>query len=467
MCAGWAACSTTDTSGFLTLFAFPLREYPDSARNPRGMAVKFYTEDGNYDIVGLNLPIFFIRDPFLGADNIRSQMRNPQTFLLDFQAWFDFLGNVPESMHAGTMLLSDHCTPKGWIRMHGYGAHTFSWVNSQGERTYIKYHWLCEQKRENFNMSEATKMCGEDPDFAKRDLWETIESGKFPAWKLHIQTMTPEQATEVQFDPFDITKIWPRKEFPMQEVGRLELNKNPENYFRDVEQAAFSPGSLVPGVELSPDSLLLHRAWFYNDAQIHRLGSANKHQIPVNCPFMARSQNSDNIDGTMRVDDNNAGKPQYMPNSFIGNGAPVARPDATEAPMQFGSNIYSRKDHFRHRGQPSEYDQVRELWLRVMSDQERENTASNTATLLGTAKEPEVHKRYLAQCHAIDPNYAKAIFEKLPKKLVSLEEVAELSKTAHLVNVTPEHTLGAAKSTTSSFMGMSVPQGSPYQFKQQ
>lgn len=443
------------------------REYPDSARNPRGFATKFYTPDGNYDLVGLNWPVFFVRDPWLGPDNIRSQQRNPRTFLLDFQAWFDFLANVPESMHAGTMLLSDHGTPVGWRFMNGFGCHTFSWVNVKGDRTYIKYHWLSEQGTRNHTMAEATKMCGEDPDFAKRDLFENIEAGGRPAWKLYVQTMTPQQATEVEFDPFDVTKIWPRGQFPMQEVGRLVLDRNPENYFRDVEEVAFSPGSLVPGIETSPDALLLWRTFFYRDAQYHRLG-VNLHQVPVNCPFMAQSQNSDNVDGAMRVDDNNAGKPQYMPNSFHGKGiCPVAKPEATEAPYQLGSNVLSRRDHFRQRGQPNEYKQVRELWQRVMSDQERANTASNTAALLGTAQEGEVHKRYLAQCYAIDPSYAKAIFEKLPKKLVSLDEVAELSKTAHLVNVTPEHSLGPAKSTTSGFMGMAVPSGSTYQFKQQ
>lgn len=243
------------------------REYPDSARNPRGFATKFYTEEGNYDMVGLNWPIFFVRDPWLGPDNIRSQQRNPQTFLLDFQAWFDFLANVPESMHAGTMLLSDHGTPVGWRFMNGFGCHTFTWVNAQGERTYVKYHWLSEQGTKNHDMAEATKMCGEDPDFAKRDLFENIQQGGKPSWTLKIQKMSAEQAAEVDFDPFDVTKIWPRGQFPMQEVGKLVLDRNPENYFRDVEQSAFSPGSLVPGIEASPDSLLLWRMFFYRDAQ--------------------------------------------------------------------------------------------------------------------------------------------------------------------------------------------------------
>lgn len=440
------------------------REYPDSARNPRGFATKFYTPDGNYDMVGLNWPIFFVRDPWLGPDNIRSQQRNPKNFLLDFQAWFDFLANVPESMHAGLMLLSDHGTPVGWRYMSGFGCHTFSWVNNQGKRTFIKYHWLSQQGTKNHTMAETTKMCGEDPDFAKRDLYEAIEKGEKISWKLHIQTMNPEQATKLTFDPFDVTKVWPRGEFPMQEVGRLTLDRNPENYFRDVEQAAFSPGSLVPGIEASPDSLLLWRMFFYRDAQYHRLG-VNLHQIPVNCPFMASSQNSDTVDGAMRVDENNNGKPQYMPNSFHGLSAPTVKTETTEIPMQFGSNVLSRNDHFRHRGQPSEYDQVRQLWTRVMTQQERKNTASNTAALLQTA-ESLVQVRYLVQCCAIAEDYAQMIFDQLPEKNYHMDTIKERSKHAHLVNVVPEHTLDQTeKAKSTSFMGMAMPAESSYHFK--
>lgn len=415
-------------------------------------------------MVGLNWPIFFVRDPWLGPDNIRSQQRNPKTFLLDFQAWFDFLANVPESMHAGLMLLSDHGTPVGWRYMNGFGCHTFTWVNAKGDRTFIKYHWLSEQGTKNHTMAEATKMCGEDPDFCKRDLYEAIEGGEKVSWVLKIQTMDAETAANVSFDPFDVTKIWPRGDFPMQEVGRLTLDRNPENYFRDVEQAAFSPGAMVPGIEASPDSLLLWRMFFYRDAQYHRLG-VNLHQVPVNCPFMATSQNSDTVDGAMRIDANNNGKPQYMPNSFHGISAPIAKPEATESPMQFGSNVLSRNDHFRHRGQPSEYDQVRELWTRVMSSKERENTAMNTAFLLGTA-ESLVQTRYLAQCCAISKDYAQMIYDQLGEKNYSMETIERLSKTAHLVNVEVGHSLDAAeKAKTSSFMGMAMPATSAYHFK--
>ena len=279
-----------------------------------------------------------------------------------------------------------------------------------------------------------------------------LERGEKVSWLLQIQTMDQETASQVAFDPFDVTKIWPRGEFPMQEVGRLTLDRNPENYFRDVEQAAFSPGSLVPGIEASPDALLL---W--------RLG-VNLHQVPVNCPFMATSQNSDTVDGAMRVDENNKGKPQYMPNSFHSITAPLAKPETTETPMQFGSNAYSRTDHFRHRGQPSEYDQVRELWTRVMTDEERENTAKNTAFLLQTA-ESLVQTRYLAQCYAISKDYAQMIYDRLPEKHYHMEMIERQSKEAHLVNVEPRHTLEPSeKSKTSSFMGMAMPAKSACRF---
>lgn len=202
-------------------------------------------------------------------------------------------------MHAGMMLLSDHGTPDGWRFMNGFGCHTFSWVNEDGKIHYVKYHWLSQQGTRNHTLEEATKICGEDPDYAKRDLFQHIEGGGKATWQLNVQVMTPEQADKASFDPFDVTKVWPRGEFPMQPVGNLILDRNPDNYFRDVEQAAFSPGSLVPGIQASPDSLLLWRMFFYRDAQYHRLG-VNLHQVPVNCPFMANSTNADTNDGALR-----------------------------------------------------------------------------------------------------------------------------------------------------------------------
>jgi len=388
------------------------REYPDSARNPRGHATKFYTEDGNFDLVGLNFPVFFVRDPFQGPDNIRSQQRHPQSFLLDFNAWFDFLANVPESQHAGMMLLSDYATPDG-NQFSAYGCHTFRWVNSNGEAVFVKYHWRPNFEPKQFDFDETLRTQGLDPDYSKRQLFELIKGGGTIAWTLCIQVMTPEQATKTSFDPFDVTKVWPRGEFPMQEVGVLELNRNPEDYHRDVEQAAFSPGSLVPGIELSPDTLLQWRAFFYRDAQYHRLGSANIHQIPVNCPFMSKFHSPDNYWGNMRVDGDVGRKPTYFPNSYSSTNPASAAPSfigesVAEAPYQAASNVVSRRSHWSHEGEVSEYDQVRELYTRVMTPEQRDHLHNNTAKLLAFA-DSIVQQGYLAQQYAISPAYAQAI----------------------------------------------------------
>ncbi|QRV89324.1 catalase [Ceratobasidium sp. AG-Ba] len=450
------------------------REFPDSARNPRGFATKFYTEEGkivksvlrvecpnqwdagNYDLVGLNWPVFFVRDPFMGPDNIRSQQRNPKNGLIDFNTWFDFLANVPESQHAGLMLMSDHATPVGWRFMSGYGCHTFRWVNKSGS----SYHWRSNQGTKEFTNEEAITMCGQDPDFAKRDLWNHIERGGDARWTMFVQVLTPEKLADgtLDFDPFDVTKVWPRSKIPMQEVGELVLNRNPEDYHRDVEQAAFSPGSLVPGIELSPDTLLQWRAFFYRDAQYHRLGSANIHQIPVNCPFMARFVSPDNYAGNMRIDGNVAGKPTYFPNSYHNRkpttgGAPGFLPEAEEVPMQVASNVLSRKSYYLHEGTPSEYNQVRELYSRVLTPEKRNELHKNTATLLKHC-DSIVQKNYLIQLCAIDQSYARAIYDLLPAHDgYTLEEIKEQSKEAHLVGKNPRF---FSVSKGANFMGMPI-----------
>ncbi|KAF3297966.1 hypothetical protein TWF132_004110 [Orbilia oligospora] len=402
------------------------KEFPDEGRNPRGFAIKFYTGEGNYDIVGLNWPIFFCRDPIQGPDVIRSQQRNPANFLLDFNSLFDFLANVPESNHAGMMFFSDHGTPVGWRFNHGYGCHTFKWVNAEGKFVYIKYHFQADHGQKQFTWPEAVKMSGEDPDFSKRDLWEAIESGTPVTWTACYQVMTPEEADPalLGFDPFDVTKVWPRKQFPLHEFGKLVLNKNPENYHRDVEQAAFSPGSFVPGIEASPDMLLQFRTFFYRDAQYHRLG-VNLHQVPVNCPFMASSYSSINFDGPLRSDANTGGNPHYVPNSFVNKFSP----DKAECPVAVADNILSRQSHHFHEGSPSEYDQARELYLRVMSSEQRARLHSNTAVCLKWSR-PEVQKAYLVQCWAISPDYAKGIYNELLEKKIQLEDVEALGAEA-------------------------------------
>lgn len=389
------------------------REFPDTARNPRGFALKFYTGEGNYDIVGLNWPIFFCRDPIQGPDVIRSQSRRPDNFLLDYNATFDLLANNAEGNHAGMMFFSDHGHPNGWRFSHGYGCHTFKWVNDKGEFVYIKYHFICDQGQQTLTRQEAVELGGINPDYSKQDLWEAIENKEPISYTAKVQIMKPEEADpdKLGFDPFDVTKIWPRGQFPMHEFGKIVLNKNPENYHRDVDQAAFSPGSMVPGIEDAPDPLLQFRMFFYRDAQYHRIG-VNLHQIPVNCPFMANSYASLNFDGPMRVDANHAGNPQYAPNSFKHK----FRPDAAETPYKVSDNIVSRKSHYWHEGKLSEYDQPRELYKRVMDDKARQHLHENTAVMMSQVSEQIIQIRYLAQQYKIDPGYAKAIWELLPEK---------------------------------------------------
>jgi len=403
------------------------KEFPDEGRNPRGFALKFYTGEGNYDIVGLNWPIFFCRDPIQGPDVIRSQQRNPKNFLLDYNSLFDFLANVPESNHAGMMFFSDYGTPVGWRYNHGFGCHTFKWVNKNGKFVYIKYHFIADHGRKTFTWDEAKRICGEDPDFSKRDLWNAIEKGEPVTWTAKFQMMKPEEAdpAKLGFDPFDVTKVWPRSQFPMIEFGKLVLNKNPENYHRDIEQLAFSPGSMVPGIEGSPDMLLQFRMFFYRDAQYHRLG-VNLHQIPVNCPFMAKSYSSINFDGPLRADRNTGENPHYVPNSFVNK----FRPDCAEAPFAVSDNIVSRKSHHFHERKISEYDQARELYQRVMSDKDRYNLHYNTAGVLKLVDYPIIQTKYLGQCWAIHPDYARNIYDMLPEKKFGFEEVEEWGKKA-------------------------------------
>ncbi|KAF7590032.1 hypothetical protein BBP40_003421 [Aspergillus hancockii] len=411
------------------------REFPDLARNPRGFAIKFYTGEGNYDIVGLNFPVFFCRDPIQGPDVIRSQARNPQNFLLDHNSLFDLLANTPEGNHAGLMFFSNHGTPVGWRNNHGYGCHTFKWVDKNGRFVYIKYHFLANHGQKQFTADEAQQNGGADPDWSKRDLWQAIEKGEEITWTAHVQIMQPEEAdpTKLGFDPFDVTKVWPKKPFPLYEFGKLVLNKNPENFHRDVEQAAFSPGSMVPGIEDSPDPLLQFRMFFYRDAQYHRIG-INLHQVPVNCPFMASSYSSLNFDGQLRVDANHAMNPQYVPNSFVHK----FRPDVAEAPYEVSDNNVGRKSHFYHEGKPSEYDQPRALYREVMNEEARRQLHDNTARLLKLVEYPQIQVKYLAQLLRIAPEYARGVYDLLPEKKFKFDDVEAQAEGAEKAGKEPK-----------------------------
>ncbi|MDQ7842076.1 MAG: catalase, partial [bacterium] len=300
----------------------------DSERDPRGFALKFYTEEGNYDMVGNNTPVFFIRDPLKFPDFIHTQKRHPATNLKDADMFWDFLSLTPESIHQVTILFSDRGTPRTYRNMNGYSSHTFMWYNERGEYFWVQLHFKTEQGIQNFTGEEAERMRGIDPDFATRDLHEAISKGEFPSWRLEVQIMTPDQAKNYRFDPFDITKVWPHADFPPIEVGRLVLNRNPENYFAEVEQAAFSPGNFVPGIGPSPDKMLQGRLFSYHDTHRHRLGP-NYHLLPVNAPKAAQVR-SYQRDGAMRFDSNGGGGPNYWPNSF---GGPAPDPELAVPPI--------------------------------------------------------------------------------------------------------------------------------------
>jgi len=291
----------------------PERGGPDSRRDPRGFAVKFYTEEGNWDVVGNDVPIFFINDPIKFPDMVHSFKRNPQTNLFDANTFWDFLSLSPESVHMVTMLFSDRGTPASYRHMHGFGTHTFKWINEKDEVTFVKIHFKSNQGIKNMTQDEAERLEGAAPDCHTDDLFAAIDKGDFPSWKLCIQAMTEQQAANCKFNILDDTKTWPQSEFPLIEVGKFVLNRNPDNYFQEVEQAAFSPSALLPGMEPSADKMLQGRIFAYPDAQRYRIG-ANYQQLPINCPFMTKVAN-DQRDGFMSFN-NQGNRHNYNPSSW-------------------------------------------------------------------------------------------------------------------------------------------------------
>jgi len=288
----------------------------DTARDPRGFAIKFYTDDGIWDCVGNNTPIFFIRDPILFPSFIHTQKRNPATHLKDADMFWDFISLRPETTHQVMFLFGDRGTPDGFRHMNGYGSHTFKLINDKGEPIYCKFHFKTDQKIKNLDASKAGEIAGSDPDYSIRDLYNSIAKGNFPSWTAYIQIMTFEQAEKFEFNPFDLTKVWPQSQYPLIKYGKLVLDRNPNNYFAEVEQIAFAPSNLVPGIEPSPDKMLQGRLFAYSDTHRHRLG-ANHLQLPVNCPYRVQTKNYQR-DGPMNFTDNQAGAPNYFPNSFGG-----------------------------------------------------------------------------------------------------------------------------------------------------
>ena len=341
----------------------------DTERDPRGFAIKFYTEDGNWDLVGNNTPVFFIKDPKKFSDFIHTQKRDPKTNLKSPAMIWDFWSLNPESLHQVLILFSDRGTPYSYRHTNGYGSHTFSLINNKNERFWVKFHVKTRQGIKNFTGPDAETMKGKDPDWAQRDLVDAIEKGDFPKWAMKIQIMTEEQAKTFKWNPFDLTKVWPHSDYPLIDVGVMELNEIPTNYFRDVEQSAFAPAHVVDGISYSYDKMLQGRLLSYPDAHRYRLG-ANYEQIPVNRPI--NNPNNYERDGYMRVDDNADDKPNYWPNRFDDIEADKSY---KEPPQKLESNIADWYD--RNENDDDYYTQPGMLFRKVMTEQERQNTISN------------------------------------------------------------------------------------------
>jgi len=390
----------------------------DSERDPRGFAVKFYTEEGNWDMVGNNTPVFFIRDPLKFPDFIHTQKRNPATNLKDPDMFWDFLSLTPESIHQVTILFSDRGTPRSYRHMNGYSSHTYMLYNEKREYCWVQLHFKTEQGIQNFTGEEAERMRGIDPDCATRDLYDAIARGDYPCWRLEVQIMTPEQAKGYRFDPFDITKVWPHGDFPPTDVGRLVLNRNPENYFAEVEQAAFSPGNFVPGIAASPDKMLQGRLFSYHDTHRHRLGP-NYHLLPVNAPKACTMQ-SYQRDGFMRSDDNGGGAPNYWPNSF---GGPSPDPGVTAPPIDVSGMAA------RHAYELGDVDfvQAGDLYRKVMSDEDRGHLIGNIVSHLGNAQK-RLQLRQTALFWKADAEYGERVAKGLRLNVDEVKRLAAMSQ---------------------------------------
>ena len=374
----------------------------DAERDIRGFAMKFYTEEGNWDLVGNNTPVFFLRDPLKFPDLNHVVKRDPRTNMHSAANNWDFWTSLPEALHQVTILMSDRGIPYSYRHMHGFGSHTFSMLNSATERFWVKFHFRTQQGIRNLTDAEAESIIGKDRESHQRDLFESIEAKKFPRWKLFIQVMPELEALNCPYHPFDLTKVWFHKDYPMIEVGVMELNRNPENYFAEVEQSAFNPANIVPGIGFSPDKMLQGRLFSYGDAQRYRLG-VNHHMIPVNaprCPF-----HSYHRDGAMRVDGNKGGTLGYEPNS---HGEWQEQPKFAEPPLK----LDGAADHWNFREDDDDYFTQPGKLFRLMAPDQRQALFDNTARAM--AGVPDMIKmRHIGNCLKADPAYGRGVAKAL------------------------------------------------------
>ncbi len=390
----------------------------DCERDIRGVAVKFYTEEGNWDLVGNNTPTFFVRDVHNFSDLNRAVKRDPRTGRRSAQNNWDYWTMLPETFHQRTIVMSDRGIPASFRNMHFFGEHTFSFYNEENQRVWVKFHFKTQQGIKNFTNEEAAAINAMDREYHGKDLFEAIEKKDYPKWTMYVQIMTEEEAKKHYENPFDITKIWPHKEYPLMEVGELVLNRNPENYFAEVEQAAFTPAHVVPGIGFSPDKFLQGRLFSYGDAQRYRLG-VNHHLIPVNRAKV--EVNEYHRDGMMRVDGNYGSTPAYTPNSY---GYWTAQPQVSEPPMdiegamwRYDPNEDPTDDNFRAGGN---------LW-RILEEDKKELLIQNTATDIGPATQ-NIKYRHAVHCYWADEEYGRRMTEALN---LSMEKIKQLAKGNH------------------------------------
>lgn len=373
----------------------------DTVRDPRGFAVKFYTEDGIWDCVGNNTPIFFIRDPILFPNFIHTQKRNPQTHLKDADMFWDFISLRPETTHQTLFLFSDRGIPDGYRHMNGYGSHTFRLINAEGEAVFCKFHYKTDQGIRNLDVKKADQLSGSDPDYSIRDLYNAIASGNYPSWTWYIQVMTPDEAAKCKFNPFDVTKVWPHCDYPLIPVGKMVLNRNAENYFAEVEQIAFSPAHMVPGIDASPDKMLLGRMFSYGDTHRHRLGP-NYLQIPVNCPYKVRNFQRDGPNCM----NNQGGAPNYHPNSFGG-------PDNDARARQLAPAFTVAGEAYRYdTGDQDNFTQARVFYQKTLDAAAQDRLASNIAGSLSGAVD-FIQERMIKNLNQVDPNLGTKVSDKL------------------------------------------------------
>jgi catalase len=370
---------------------------PDTWRDPRGFALKFYTDEGNYDLVGNNTPVFFIRDGIKFPDFIHSQKRLPGSHLRDHNMQWDFWTLSPESAHQVTWLMGDRGLPTSWRHMDGFGSHTYQWINAAGERFWVKYHFRTQQGHESLTQAQADEIAGQDADFHIRDLYEAIEAEDFPTWELSVQVMPYADAANYRFNPFDLTKVWPKGDYPLIPVGTMTLNRNPANYFAEIEQATFAPSNFVPGIAASPDKMLMARIFSYADAHRYRVGT-NHAQLPVNAPHAA-PVNTYSKDGAARYTFADPHVPVYAPNTFGGPSAdPVAAGDDSGwqndgALVRAAATLHSEDDDF---GQAGTLVRV------VLDDAARDRLVSNIAGHVSKVTIPELRERVLQYWRNVD-----------------------------------------------------------------